>query len=373
MSEHRIDPNEIFNATKCFLEFGGTYIVGDDKKVYKSGENGEIADPVGILINKKPMQLMVFHDQMPVGTEHVILSIFTETLGNAPERIFFFKTISSSLGLVVRAMLARVIEYAINAEGLEIDYDKLHIITTFKDKIDATTATELAAIKTEDICKLYYDKKSKVAQLQSDIFDAETVEKYGKKIRKKTWGVLQGLIQEFFQVDRVETAYTHRATLIGSQEADATLHVFTKACEAIYQYAKVLLDMDVPVADMIRHVDLLPDYHKACSWFSSATSSNEKTSNLPEAPWNAAGTPLIYAAQQLPINLNSNVISANAPLSLASLNTGLGFITPDQHRMALNAQNGNMGMGMVRYADSPMQAPPSNLPFMMPGSRGIFG
>lgn len=288
--EATIKRDNLFDFLKLLIELGGVYRVNDDFFIVQTDDD----EPVRIVVGKKAMPIMVYHENMKTG-DHLVLNPFVETLGAAPERQWFFTTQSVILGWTLKRMAEKLIE-AVNGK-VEEDYKTLELISPYLALIDTKTAKELEPIVGNNWLRLNYFKKTKTIEVCSDLLDEEYVKSFGTKIRKKTWELIQGLLEVFLQTDDL-SAFGYKATIIGMQEADATFHSTAKIAAAIDGYVKLLLKTDMHVAEFMQHLQYLETYHKLSAWFVAPTIVEPKIPTAPQPPWASTSPAAIQNSNQ---------------------------------------------------------------------------
>jgi hypothetical protein len=273
-------PDNVFEFFKLLIEFGGVHYVNDDKFVCNVIDD----KPVLININNKGTPLMVFHNNMVAG-EYTIFNPLVEPLGPSSERAWFFQRNSLIIGNMVKALIRKAAELAQSSEKC---YDKLDLIQPYFSAMDKKFLAEVDKLKPSDIMRIFYHKKRKVAQLQTELFEDDHFKGVSKTFRKRSRDAIRGLIGEFMGTDEISKVYKYKATHIGMQEADASIHVLVKAGEALHQYVSLLLDKDLHVPELMLHLESLEKYHKQCIWFANANTRKEDEA-IPSnpAPWDS--------------------------------------------------------------------------------------
>lgn len=270
-----------FDFIKLLVEFGGVYQVNEEGYIFDNED-----EPVLINVSNKGMPLRIYQSNMKAG-EYAILNPLVEPLGVFNERVWFFKSRCAIIGGLVKSMMKKLAEAAINNEG-EIDYDKLDMVQPHLKSFDRKFLTEIDKIKPVRLIRMHYNKKTRTATMQTDIYDEEFRNKF-KGFRKRSWTAIEGLLEMFFGTDKIEETFTYKATNIGFPEADACIHLMAMVAEAIYQYVETILgDRKMRVADFMQHLPHIKEYHDVSAWFSSGNTQKsddkEETINT-RAPW----------------------------------------------------------------------------------------
>lgn len=276
---------------KLLVEWGDVYTVDSEDNIVTTSDN----QPVMVDINGNILPLKVFSDKMTVG-KHTFFNPLVKTLGHSSELSWFFTTRSMILGNMIKAMMIRVIELAIDTEE-EVDYDKLELIQPFMDKSDKKLISEIEQLQPNKILRIYYNEKSRVAQLQSDLNDTKFQESF--RFRKKSWGIITGMLECFMGTEDVHRDYKYKGTIVGLQEADARFNIMLMATQAIHQYAMLLLDIDLKFNELGGHLENVEQYRKQCSWAVSGTIQHDKdTSKITdENVWVSGGAPVTEIPQ----------------------------------------------------------------------------
>lgn len=288
--------DNVFEFFKLLIEFGGVHYVNEDKYVCNTSND----EPVLININSKGMPLMVFHESMPAG-EYAVFNPLIEPLGSSAELAWFHKRNSLILGVMVKAMIRKAAEAALSTDK---DYEKLEFIEPWFKSFDKKFLSELDKINATKFCRLYYHKKSKTAQLQTDLFDDETFTDVMKTFRKRSRDTIREMFTMFFGTDDVPSKYKHIAQNVAFLQADASIHVFVQAGEALSKYVRMLLGKSLNITKLKKHLGHIDEYHKKCMWYSPPSSNEEqKAQSMPSQPWESklkVGKPLPGTGSKLP-------------------------------------------------------------------------
>lgn len=287
-----INQDCVFEFIKLLVETGGIYKVNDDKMVVLASSGA----PHTIVSNKKTLPLMVFHNRIPIG-DHVVLNPLKDSIGVCPERVWFFNFIKNLPGGLLQRIIFQVVRDLVESDTSKkdtVNYTQLSMLAPFATKVDKKMLDEIGLLGPDIFLEIFYSKKTKTAQLQSRLWDDEATEEYGNKIRKKTWTVLRDMTAEFMRTAEISEAYQYKATIIGSQEADAVLHVFLQILQVLQEPAQAILGMDLHAAELTQHMEHLEKYYKLCSWFTSTTSKSAPETTIAKAPWeNLVPTPKV--------------------------------------------------------------------------------
>ena len=283
--ENVINQDSVYQFIKTIIESGDVYYVDEDTHYVMNVKNDK---PVAIELNKKLMPMMVFGSKMLVG-DHIILNPIRDTIGTCPERQWFFNYVKLILGGMIQLSMKSIIQKIVEPDKDDQEnYPLVALLAPFTDKVDTKTLNELKQLSPGDILQLFYHKKSKTAQYQTNLWDEEFCNGFGSKIRKKTWEVFREMLCGFLHVDsedELSENYKYTATIIGTQEADAVLHVFVKACGVLSDPIKLLTGKDIHAAELNDHITHLEQYYRLCSWCASTVSKTEGNKKMQTAPW----------------------------------------------------------------------------------------
>lgn len=282
---------------KLLIEMGGLYEVREDSSIYtKAGR------PVQITIGKEKKDLFLFRDGMPNG-DYIALNIFKDDLGVNRERQWFFETRNVILGTIMQELMKYVIKVAVNKDDENIEsYSIVNKISNLgKGKTpDEKMIGEITDINYLDILNIFYNKKQKTAQIQSNMLsNASYAEDHN--IRDKTMTIIRILMKELTGTDDIEGSFVYTSKSLEVAELDAKLTVMISFIEAINSYSKDFLNIDLCPEQLKEHMKHLEGYTKIRSWFSSSVPVSKEKAQLNDIPpWERNNTNPFLQVQQNP-------------------------------------------------------------------------
>jgi len=285
--ENAITGEQITESIKRFVELSEVFYVDAEGFIkYKRDDT-----PVGVETGGKKLPLMVYKENARVG-DWVALNPYTESLSaSTSERKWFFDMLNRTIGCktyrIVRAVVETILKHKESPDD-QPPLSQVEMISTYQDKVDKTTLKEMEHLFDLEWINIFYHRGTKVAQLQSDIWDAECRKTFGTKIRQKTWEFLNSITLELLQMTSVEDAhsiYKYKAQIIGCPEADTFFHVLVKVLEAYYEPCKIWLDNMMPVAEIMKDLEYLEHFHKITAWIGTSTVSKSSAKSVEAAPW----------------------------------------------------------------------------------------
>lgn len=160
---------------------------------------------------------------------------------------------------------------------------------------------------------IFYDNKEHIAQLQSDIFNEELEKKLKGKVRKASWTVFRGLMENLLGTDHIEENFTYKATLIAIPRADAIFHVLINTVAKMSATVKKATGMDLHPTVLKHHLENLEPYQKLMGWFSTGTAQTESANDVkaPAVPWERNNVPV--NGSRLPTTGSGVPLNASAP------------------------------------------------------------
>ena len=219
----------------------------------------------------KPVQIL--HNGMIKDDNNFIFNPFKMIEGNNPAFNWFYNSRMLILSNIIRKIILKVVELSVSKETE--NYDVLQLLTNVSESCDKLTLSELEEINALDYFRIFYNKKTKVAEAQTLIFSDEIEASH--KLRKKTWTAVRNLMKNLFKLKDDETtlsAYSYHATILSIPELDAKLHVMLKVIEVMDPWAK-MIGYDLRVEDFKKHLENLESYVRMFAWFTAkATTSS---------------------------------------------------------------------------------------------------
>ena len=294
MVNRKLNDDDITAFLKLVLEYNNVFYVGDDLYLYKVRND----EPVGLTINNTSLPIRLFSSKIKP-EEHIVLNPLKESLGASQERTFFYQFVDALPGSFAFRMIFEILNEYFSSDAPndksksksdkseDPNYTKLDLVAKFMDKADSKTINELKLLTPTDILYIFYQKKTKTAQLQSNLWDDEFRNQFGNKIRQKTWSFLTNIISAFIESTNLNDEYKYKSTKVSILEADATFNVFLKTMKSMEPYIKAILNMDLHMSELEEHINNLEAYAKLCSWYSDTTPIVNKPA-VNKEPWNNA-------------------------------------------------------------------------------------
>lgn len=295
-----VTPQTIMDFTKLLIECGGVYEVQPDYTIKNriTGEQVLIAD------GKQAKPLMIFYEGASCNLDVVWLNPFKETLGHSKERDWFFGVITTVAGTLTRYIVMKLIDDGVKKK--DDNYDQFALMSKINSKVDEQMLTEVDKLTASSFLSIYYNKREKIAEAQTELFGKEIREAF-PKFRKKTWDVIETIFTEIFGSTDLSD-YRYRAKLINIPETEAKLNVAVALLHAIDPFARDILGKELHSMELSQHLEVLEGYSRLYAW---APVNNDTKPTVPaQAPW--ATNP--YA----PIAAGSTVPSGFAPLPAAA-------------------------------------------------------
>ena len=243
---------------KNMLELGGFMIVHENGTISYSNKPD---DPIMMKVkgDNEPRPLVVYRVQTDL-PKAIIINPFVEPVGKDPtDKIWFYNTTNSFHAIV----FARILEYLFTnvikaANGGEVDDPNLvHVLSGIVNSADAKTEKEFAKIVKElpefkdgldegmlneitlitdsprpkDFITISRSKQERKTILTTFLYNQENdlKKKFGNKIRKKTWALVEKLFQEIYATENIYDPIFVETT-------------DQKRCPSFITYAKVLIN-----------------------------------------------------------------------------------------------------------------------------------
>lgn len=272
-----ITADNLLEFEKYLIELGGIYKLCDDLTI----ENTTTEKKVAIQEGTGNKLLVVFKQGMPCG-DYALLNPFKEVVGTSRPREWFFNTTQQVVAGLIKSAMIKICKDIVDKN----DENNLQfpLMSRIMDKVDATTIDELDKIRTSDIFIIFYNKKTRTAEAQCNLFTEEFKSAHSK-FRKKTWDVLSVFTEEFFgSTDLEEFTYQAKSTLI--PQTDAVLNVLVGVINSVQAWIKDILGIDLHATEIGEHMEVLEGYAKLYAWVSTGDATKSAAnvaSNVP--PW----------------------------------------------------------------------------------------
>lgn len=285
-----VTSDQAYECIKAFVELGGTHYIDKDSIIHSSIDDAPAGVEVGNPPRRKP--IAIFKMGMKVG-EYVPLNPFTDVLTRSPEREWFTNKLMAFPGSIVFHIVQRMIEEGISEKDSGIKVAKL--ISKWVDKMDSKLLEEAARIRPKHWCRIFYDRTTFTAQLQSDIGTDDLKDEYKSRIRKSSWPVFTEMVKAILGLaaNKKPESLMYTATIKAIPKVDAIMHLLVEFCERIDDHRKILTEVEIDLENIKFHVKHLELYREATRWFAtaSATPDAAKASVSELAPaWQSAGS-----------------------------------------------------------------------------------
>lgn len=213
----------------------------------------------------KPVQIL--HSGMIKDENNFIFNPLKMIEGSNPAFNWFYNSRIMILANIIREIIVNVVELSVSKETE--NYDILQLLTDVSESCDKLTVSELKNINAADYFRIFYNKKTKVAEAQTLLFSDEAETMY--KLRKKSWVAVRNLMRNLFKLKTDETtlnAYRYHATILSVPELDAKLHVMSQVINLIDPWAK-MIGYDLRGEEFKKHLDNLETYVRMFAWFTA--------------------------------------------------------------------------------------------------------
>ncbi len=287
-----VTPSTLMDFIKLIIECGGVYEVQSDYTVKKRNDNATVMIPNG----KTSRPLMIFHENATINQDVAWLNPFKETLGVSREREWFLNFIAQVGGMFTKAIMLKLISDSVNKH--DENYDQFKLMSKINDKVDKTMIEEVEKLSHHVFTSVYYNKREKTAEAQTELFDSELREAF-PKFRKKTWEVIETIFIELFGSNDL-SEYKYRAKLLDLPETEAKLTVAIALITAIGPLCRDILQRDLCEVELNQHLELLEGYSKIYAYANMATETSSKQLAMSQqaAPWQQQAVPPYGVAPQ---------------------------------------------------------------------------
>ena len=347
-----VNAQTIVDFAKLLIQCGDVYEVQDDYTIV----NKPTGERVMIMEAKEAKPLAIFHEGASSYENVKWLNPFKESLGGSKERDWFFNFITSISGYLTKYIIHKIIEDCIKKK--DDSYGAFALMSKIHDKADETMLAEIEKLTANSLVSIYYNKREKTTEAQTELFSKELHDAF-PKFRKKSWEVFQLIFMEIFGSDDL-SEYKYRSKILDIPETEGKLAVSIALISHLGPFAKDFLGKDLHEAELNAHFEVLEGYSKLYAW---ATVNNDTMSKsaapVAPAPWPQPAAP--YGVQ--PGYPMMQPMSAPAPVATTStgeikMSAYRGMGVPATNDMY--PQNYGFGMGI-------------NNPNIPPTARGLFG
>ncbi len=293
------NPENVYEFIKRIVELGGVHYIDNEHCIRATGDDSL----VGIKVNDGAngcKKIALWKPNAPTpSNDTVLLNPFVESLGNYPEKTWFYLMMNVMPGGLLHQAIRGITELCLSKDK-DIDHTKIAAVAKFVDRVDEKFLTEITTrkVRAVDLACIFYSREKHTAQLQSSLWDEEFAAKVTKsKLRKSSLALLRDMVESLLGTNKPETIM-HRATLLGCPQMDATVHVLIDVVQRIAPVFELVTDICLHSQELTADLEQLAAYQKAMRWISSSTSSassNSKPGTVEVVPWKTNSTSTIQA------------------------------------------------------------------------------
>ena len=259
------------------IELGELYKVNEDHTITSRATD----QLVTVMDGKTSKTVVFFYEGMLMNKDLYIFNPFKESIGINPARDWFYGELNAIVGMMLKALMVRVVKDAVNKD--DGNYKQFPLMSRIMDKVDEAMIDEIEKIRTLDLILIFYNKTKKTAEAQCAVLTDEYRQQH-TKFRKKTWEVLEILIEAFLGTLEVSETYNYTATLLNIPETDAKLHVIIGLVRTLHPWCRDITGLDLHIAELDEHLEALEGYAKLYAWVSQSSALSTATQSV--APWN---------------------------------------------------------------------------------------
>ena len=280
MEEKHATIQDASQFVRDLIELGGVYKVDSTDFIVDTVDG--TAATIDVKGQSKP--IMLWSEKAKLG-DHVLLNIFGETVNTTDERNWFYTFISMVPGHILRNMMTAIINAA-TAKEQDKAYEAIDVIAPFVKDIDEKTKSELHLLSPKDIATIVYHKPSKTAQLQTKIFEEDFRAVFGKKIRAKSWKLIENMFKTLMSIEneqQMSDTFKITANILGMKQTDSMVRVLVKFAENVDSYARILLGQEFKLGNLITGVNNLELYFGIMRVFTSGGGTQKIEGKAPAA------------------------------------------------------------------------------------------
>ena len=309
-----VSSSTIMDFTKLLIECGDVYEVQPDYTI----KNRLTGEQVQIVQGKQPKPLMIFHEGASCLNDVAWLNPFKENLGISREREWFFGVLTTLGGTLTRYIIMKLIDDGVKKK--DDNYEQFELMSKISSKVDEQMLSEVDKITASSFISVYYNKREKLAEAQTELFSKELREAF-PKFRKKTWEVIETIFVEIFgSTDLSE--YRYRAKLINIPETEAKLAVSLAIIKAVGPYARDILGKDLHEDEVLQHFEVLEGYSRLYAWAPVHQETNKNVAPN-TVPWSSQIVPF-----SVPTNPYINPPAMPAPAATTTTTASTGGAVP---------------------------------------------
>ena len=275
----QIDNNTVLEFIRLLLQYT-KYSMDETRGTILNEEGKEctIEDP----IDRQVMPIRIVRPNMVYDRTFTDLNPFVVLEGVQPATDWFYATRIMGLSVWIKKTLVACVKTGV--EGKSEEYDKLGFISGLSEKFDAQMVSEIEKINAADVFKIFYNKSTKTAEAQTELFTEELEKRH--KFRKKTWTTVRALFLKLLGIEKEEdmARFTYKTSVLRIPDIDAKLHVFGAILNVVGKVIEQFTGADMHVKEFMKHLDNVEGYGKLYSWVTTAVSKNGTTASKPS--WN---------------------------------------------------------------------------------------
>lgn len=325
-----INKDTLLDFEKKLIEMGGVYKVNDDRTISSISNNNEL---VTVMDGKTKKPVVFFYSGALVNNDHYLFNPFKESLGNNAARNWFYGALNSIIGLTLKSLIIRTVRDTV--AKVDDNYKQFPVMSRIVDKVDQTMIDEIDKIRSLDFILVFYNRTSKTAEAQCAVLTDEFRSQHSK-FRKKTWDVIEILIEAFLGTLNISDEYQYTATIMSVPETDAKLHVMLGLVRSLNPWARDITGLELHSAELDEHLEALEGYAKLYAWLSQNATPVAAEQSV--APWNQ-GVPS-YAPVSAPIPVSAPTML----IPTSSVGTINQFSYAGAGSPSVSAASGSLGL-----------------------------
>lgn len=275
--ENKATPDMASAFTKYLVELTNYAFVDDDTNEIRDIKG----DPIKIGSSGSDKPMMIFGPKL-IADNHVILNVFSDNAIEGAQVSWFWRSQKAILGTMLKLVISEAITY--KSQNDDSDFIKMELAHILKG--NAEMRTDFEKISFEDLLTVFYQRKTKTAQLQTKIFDKEYMNTLDFK-KKKHWDVFQKTFLAIFKVQSVEefnALYQYTSKLVSIPKCEAKLMVVRKGLDAIGRYTEAFLGIRYDTSMFDEHMPHLHQYYVVSAWSDAPVASKIITPTIVQQP-----------------------------------------------------------------------------------------
>lgn len=264
------------------VEWGGRHYVDDDFCIRRTSDD-ELVE-VGVKDDTRPM--WVPHEDMRQDptVKHALFMPLLEMVNESATRKWYFTERQKEVGAIIKACMVTLLKICSGSEDIpNPSLDQMELAQVYNSRFGPTGKTrssaaglkkqvddidkaiaEVMAIPDMRLCRIIYNRRSKSAQIQTDIYDDEYLtDELGW--RKKSLPIIRDMFADIMASENVQEEYVHKAVEMGMPEVECFLNCIRMYSKAVGDYASKLLDITLYPEELDLHMEHLSEYRKSCS------------------------------------------------------------------------------------------------------------